>query len=400
MKCMMKLAGCFLAFIILAACGLQCESVELPQTVKEPTATEPHIPEITYTPTEIPTPAITETPSKTATPTQPKSDVCFLSLPITYVNPFEDPPVVVLLDPYNADKLHQISAVGLRAGMVSAVTQNGFFFIDEDLEQMQFLDLDGNVEVLDFLNPDGGPFQGVVLPSPDGERVAHSFVTYDDDGGGHVKILVFNVDGSDEIVVLEKYVESRPARPTPIKWSADSQYLYAMNVIEGVGAYGGLDLNRIEIQTGISETIFPDLDYLSTISVSLDERYAARILRGETLKLVIKALETGDEMTLLLPSEYYQAGEMVWAPDSSAVLISVWGHEGDVDTFSVLYVDLVEQEVNVLFPDEGRFLRPVAWQVMDVIWLNDNEGNLWRMEADNLQMTLIAQEAWIIPRSR
>lgn len=386
--------------IILVACELPDESVELPPIMQEPTATQPHLAVITLTPTEMPIQVYTETPSHTVTPTQPEKEVCFLSIPIAYIEQSEVPPVVVLLDPYNADELHRISAVGLGAGMISAITQNGFFFIDENYENMHHLGLDGNVEVLDFLNPGGGPFQGVVLPSPDGERVAHTIVNYDANDGGHVKIVVYNVDGSDEKIVLEDYVATRPARPTPIKWSADGQYLYTMNVIEGVGAYGGMDLNRIEIQTGISENIFPDVNTISPISVSPDERYAARVLKGETLMLVVKALDTDEEITLLLSPDYYQAGEMVWAPDSRSVLISVWGYERNVEPLSILHVDLTEQAVNVLVPDEGRFLRPVAWQVMDVIWLNDNDGTLYRMESDSLSMQLIAKEALIVPRSQ
>ena len=404
MKRMMRLAGWFLVLTAAAACS-QLGQVGPTPTQQDIATPDVHRPEVTHTQavtstvTAIPTPLFTATPTETdliIMPTKSPDD----PLPIAYVDHTADPPAVVLLDPFDGIELQRISAIGLGSGIIGAATLNGFFFIDEDFEHIHRLLLDGSVEVLDFLNPDGGPFQGVVLPSPDGERVAHTVARFDDGGGGHVKLVVFNVDVSGEHILLDEYIATRPVRPTPIKWSADGQHLYYMHVIEGVGGYGGMDLYRIDIQTGISEEIFPNANCLCTTSISPDERYAARVLMDETLRLVIKALESGNEMNLLLPTDYYEAGEMVWAPDSSAVLITVWGFEWVVDAFGILHVDLEEQAVTVLFSDDERFLRPVAWHVMEVIWLNDGEGNLWQMDAESLEMTLTATEAWALSYSQ
>lgn len=403
MKRMIKGLG-WIMVLSMVACSLPGQ-VESTPALHEITTPEPHQAEFTHTPMEMPTAAVTATPTFAVTPTNTTAasllpEISDLLLPIAYVDQSADPPAMVLLDPLNGNEVHRISAVGLSSGSVSTGTQSGFFFIDENLEQVHRLLLDGTVEVLDFLNPDGGPFEGVVLPSPSGERVAHTVVRYDDVGGGDVKLVIFNVDGSGEQILLDEYVPTRPTRPTPIKWSADGQHLYYMHVIENVGGYGGMDLHRIEIFTGISEEIFANADCLCTTSISPDERYAARVLDGQPLTLVIKELETGSETRLALPPDYFYAWEMVWAPDSSELLISVWGYEGNVDIFSILDVSLEDLEVNVLVTDDQRFLQPVAWHVMETIWLNDDEGNLWHMDADSREMTITANDAWVISYSR
>ncbi|MBW6466397.1 MAG: hypothetical protein K0B06_07845 [Brevefilum sp.] len=341
----------------------------------------------------------TDTPMVVETIPDPYDGAGF-SLPVIYNDLTTDPPSVVFLEPLHGNEVHRITVPTMVAGVAGAATSGGIFFRGEDYEHIYHLLLDGSIEQLDFLNPDGGPFQGVVLPSSDGKRIAHGFVRTDNSGGGWVQLRVFNTDGSDEQIVLDEYVSARPTRITPIKWSVDGQFLYVMNVIENVGGYGGMDLSRVEIATGNYEEIFANADCLCLTSISPNERYAARVLVGEPLTLVVKDLLMETEASVVLPPDYDEAWDLVWSPDESEMLISVWGFEWVTNKFAVLGVDINDMTVRTLVSDDTQILQPKAWHVKETIWLNDGEGNLWRMDADSLEMVMVASKAPVYSHSR
>lgn len=356
-------------------------------------------PGVTVGPIVTATLSITDTPMVVETIPDPYDGVDF-SLPVIYNDFTTDPPSVVFLEPLHGNEVHWITAPTMVVGVAGAVTSGGIFFRGEEYEHIYRLLLDGSIERLDFLNPDGGPFQGVVLPSPDGKRIAHGFVRTDDGGGGWVQLRVFNIDGSDEQIVLDEYVSARPTRITPIKWSSDGQFLYVMNVIENVAGYGGMDLNRVEIATGYHEEIFANADCLCLTSISPNERYAARVLVGEPLTLVVKNMLIETEASVILPPDYDEAWDLVWSPDESEIIISVWGFEWATDKFAVLRVDTNDLTVSTLVSDDTQILQPIAWHVKETIWLSDGEGNLWRMDADSLEMVMVASKAAVFSHSR
>ncbi len=70
------------------------------------------------------------------------------------------------------------------------------------------------------------------------------------------------------------------------------------------------------------------------------------------------------------------------------------------DTFAVLHIDMVDLQVNTLIAEDEEILRPIAWEVMETIWLNVGEGNLWWMDAESKALTLVVSEARAISYSR
>ncbi len=320
-------------------------------------------------------------------------------LPIVYGDRTVVPNQVVLLNPLDGTPISRLDAPELGWGGNGGVAENSLFYIDADYETAYRLTFSGVRQELLFLNPDGGYFEGVLLPSPDGLRMAVGSVLSFDASGAHVRLSVINIDGTGEKILIDEILPERPTRPTPIKWSEDGQSLFYMNVIEGVEGFGGTDLLRVDIDSGIREKIFADLNCLCSTSVSPDDSMAVRFMQHGTPVMVLKDLATGEEQFVSFPGKYLQAWDIVWAQDSRALIVTLGLGNWEADAYSVIKVDLDSLEQTFLITDDPRLLRAVVWPIMETIWLNDTDGNLWRMDSSTLNLTLTASEAWIIPSS-
>jgi hypothetical protein len=356
---------------------------------------EPHSLESTPTSTKPPVEMPAETTPVSEVTPQPAP-----ALPVVYGNRTVDPAEVVLIDPGDGTELQRISAPGLGYGGFGGASRSSVVYVEEDFQKVYHLLFDGTLQELDFLNPEGEVLDGVFLPSPDGLRIAHGAVLSFDPSGDHVQLVVVNIDGSGEQILVDEHQTDRLTRPTPIKWSTDGDHLYFMNVFVGVGGYGGTDLHRVEIATGSSEILLADQNCLCSTSVSPDEARAVRAVKDDHLSLVIKNLDTGVEERLDFPTTYTETWEMVWAPDSSALLVTLGLGDWEADQYSLAKVDMESLEISFLFTEDDRLMRPMAWHVMETIWLNDRDGNLWRMDAASQALTLVATDAWVIPYSQ
>ncbi len=153
----------------------------------------------------------------------------------------------------------------------------------------------------------------MILPSPDGSKIAQGAVLSFDSSGSQVQLKVVDVDGSDEQILVDLTLD-RPLRPTPIKWSEDGETLYYMNVMEGIEGYGGQDLFKVYLDTSIQEQTFPETSPLVSTSVSPNETYAARAVPGDPTGILIRDLVNLTNQTVTLPEKYKQVWQMVWAP--------------------------------------------------------------------------------------
>jgi hypothetical protein len=376
------LAGLSLIFALMA-CGLPSQGAETPPPEETPL---PHTTDVI--PTETETELETEIAATGEAPNPP--------LPIVYAVSDQ----LVVLDPSDGTELMRLSAPGLSLGGDTRVAGNGVFYLNADYTNAYRVSYDDVLQELLFLNADGGYFEGVILPSPDGTRIAQGAVLTFDASGGRVQLKVVNIDGTGEAILLDQTLD-QPLRPTPLKWSADGETLYYMNVIEGIEGYGGLDLYKVAVDTNTSEQIFPEAGGLVSTSVSPNETYAARAVAGEPMAIVIRDLASGTNQTVTLPDKYRQAWQMVWAPDESALLVTLGlGMFMEGDAYSVIKIDLATLDVTYLVTDDMNLLRAVAWQVPETIWFNDTDGTLWRMDAETLTLTMVAADAWVFPISR
>lgn len=376
------LAGLCLILALLA-CSLPTQATETP-TIEETS--------VAHATETIPTETETEEVAETAAVTEPVE----LPLPMVYGTGEE----LVVLDPVTGAEINRLSAPAFGIGGKGGVSGNGIFYIDYSYLNAYRVGFDNVLQELLFLNPDGGYFEGLIYPSPDGLQVAQGAVMSFDASGSHVQLKVVNVDGMDERVLLDATLTEQPLRPTAVKWSQDGAYLYYMNVIEGIEGYGGLDLIKVNVNTAVSETIFPTADNLMSTSVSPNEVYAARAVSGDSLGIVIRDLAAGTNQKVTLPEKYRQAWQMVWAPDDSAVLVTVGLGMWESDSYSVIRIDPATLEMTFLVMDNPDLLSAVAWQALETIWLIDRDSTLWKMDSADLTLTMVAENAQIMDISR
>lgn len=374
--------------LILAA--LACN---LPwQNMPEPTE-ETVVPHSTEMETETKAPTVDET-EETPTITPAVSD---LPLPIVYYAA----PDLVALDPLDGTELMRLPASNFGFAGDGGVTGNGVFYVNSDYDQAYRVGFDGVQQELAFLNPGGDSFAGVILPSPDGTQIAQGAVLSFTAEGGDNQLKTVNTDGTDERILVAETDLDQPLRPTPIKWAADGSALYYMNVIEGIEGFGGLDLLKVDLATGSVETIFPDSGSLTSTSVSPGETYAARAASGDPLSIVIRDLAAGVDQTVTLPAIFKQAWQMVWAPDDSALLVTLGLGNWEADEYSVARIDTKTLDLEFLISDDPTLPRAVAWQTPETIWFNDRDGALWMMDAVTVATTtVVSADARVISISR
>ncbi len=389
----MKKQWLYFLFVLLSA-AIACNVPVQIETVEPPPAVTPTEP---LQPSETPLSPLTPTSDlPVVVPEETEED----PYPVVYGDRSTTPPQIVLLNPLNGALLHRVDAPNLGFGFNRGVYRDGVFYVDADYSNAYRLSFSGVLQELSFLNPDGGYFEGVILPSPDGLRMAVGSILSYDASGTRVQLKVINADGTGEHILVDEVLSERPTRPTPIRWSGDGRSIYYMNVIDGVEGFGGTDLYQVDIESGTRTMIFDDLNCLCSTSVSPDETRAVRVMRHGTPVMVIKNLQTGAEDYVSFPAKYLSSWDIVWAPDSSAMAITLGLGNREADLYSVVHVAMNDLSQRFLTTDDPRLLRAVDWPVMATLWLNDTDGNLWHMDPESLELTLTASDARLIRPSR
>lgn len=381
--------------LVSLACGTATPTINVPV---EPTLeTEPPVEVVTETsaPTEE-IPAPTEELTATETPPEPLR-------PVLYYQRSSDPSLITVVDATSGAVIRTFSAPSVGWLPDGAAGGESIFYISSSGTSLFRVGFDGTVQDLGFTHPDPGFFDAAILPSPDGQKIAWGSVLTMDTTGTDVILKVANIDGSNVVTLLDGHMaESR--RPSPIKFSDDGQYLYYTNMPYGIGGYilfyGGPDLIRINLTTLVAETILPSNNCLCAMEFSPDESKVARINRTTAgLSLVVYEISSGSETTFPFPSQYTQAGGILWSPDGGSIMLTLALGNPDAEAFSVVKIDLVTSMVSYFLSDDPRCIRTREWVAPDVVWMSDNDYNVYRMDATTGALTWHATDGYVISNS-
>jgi len=300
--------------------------------------------------------------------------------------------------------MHTFNAPGIGWVQEFGAGGDAIFYVNEGMTSLFRVAFDGSLMDLAFAHPGGGLFDAVILPSPDGQKIAWGSAMNMDATGVDVIMKIANIDGTGIQTLIDTHLaESR--RPSPFKWSNDGNYLYYSNIPYGIGGYilfyGGPDLIRINLATLAEETILPDGQCLCAMALSPDESKVARITRdaGSAVLTVHDIMNNTDE-TFSFPAKYTQAGGIVWAPDGNSLMLTLAIGDMDNEAFSVVKVDLVTLTTSYFLTDDVRCIRTREWSAADVVWLSDIDYNVYRMDANTGALTLHAPGGWIITNSK
>jgi Tol biopolymer transport system component len=401
----MKSRGLFLAFIALAVASLACNLSLGTNTSPTPTPAQPVVEPVGPTPTlAAPTqmPPTVAAPADTLAPTQP--------LPPTPAATVQAPVVasaivlaMVGTQPAPTTDLRVVDAVtgltqatfqasGLSLGPYPLVAGKSIFFTDADSMGVHRVGFDGQAQDLTYITtPDQKVFEGTFLPSPDGTRIVWSNVLSEDASGTHVQLIVANVDGSEQKTLIDE-TRPQPSRPEPVRWSNDGKSVFYTNMPYGIGGYilfyGGPDLDRVDLTSGQSTQIVASGCLCATV-VSPDETKVAYLQKPEAdqMNVFVRGLSGGTPLKASLPANHFQAGAIVWSPDSQSFLVTSALGVPEHEAFTVLLFHAADMSSKVLIPDDPRSLQPVIWPAPGVVWLNDNQNNAWRMDPSTGTLT-------------
>ncbi|MEK7275813.1 MAG: hypothetical protein AAB427_00550, partial [Chloroflexota bacterium] len=318
-----------------------------------------------------------------------------------------DPAVLTVVDPATGNSLTTFTAPGLTQSSEQWAAGNYLFYLDSSSQMARRAAFDGTTLDLPFVNPGGNFFEGQILPSPDGERIAWGTTAFEPDPAGdtHIKVTVANVDGSGEQILLDRRLADS-VLPQPAQWSSDGRYLYFTDEPYGIGGYilfwGGPDLQQVDLATGTIIEILPDQGCLCALSLSPDGTLLAVITGIGPLELVLRDLATGTERKTVLEDGHLQAGNIVWSPDGKALMFTMAISDPEKEAYSIVRVDAGTLAQTVLIHDDPRLLETIVWADAKTVWLNSTLmlGGAWRMDADTGETTLVAEGEVVIEVAR
>jgi hypothetical protein len=232
--------------------------------------------------------------------------------------------------------------------------------------------------------------QTSTVSSPDGAWVAQTLVAYPNEGSGDYfgGLTVTSADGAQTWEALAEWLPTGLGAPMPavLQWSADGGALYFTHVVQpdGCGFYShnGTDLFRLDLSTGEVTQLMPDSGIY--LALSPDELQVAYLAYGDR-GLVVRQLGTGAEQTYPLADLGGQAGYIVWAPDASAVALTIYSEDvacgdGTGATTTVIQVHLSDGARSVLLPPDNRLLTTNAWPDQNHVRLTGPDGPAYLLE--------------------
>jgi hypothetical protein len=230
--------------------------------------------------------------------------------------------------------------------------------------------------------------------SLDGTWVAEGVVAYpqqssDDAYLYYTRLSVFSADGATSWTLVDAW---QPwglgyTVPRPFQWSADQPFFYYTNapVPDGCALFvNGSDLHRVDLRDGSVTTVLAPSGLW--LALSPDEQRIAYRGYGER-DLVIRDVDSGAETEIPLDlATPYALGHIVWAPDGSAVVVTVAHNPcaaGWAEATSLLRVDLPSKTVTTLLAaDERRFVS-AAWPTGAWVLLRDDADQAWWLDVEN-----------------
>jgi dipeptidyl aminopeptidase/acylaminoacyl peptidase len=318
-----------------------------------------------------------------------------------------DPATLTVIDPATGNAQTTFTAPGLTQSSEQWAAGNYLFYLDSSSQMARRAAFDGTTLDLPFVNPGGNFFEGQILPSPDGERIAWGTTAFEPDPAGdtHIQVTVANVDGTGEQILLDKRLAAS-ILPQPVQWSRDGRYLYFTDEPYGIGGYilfwGGPDLQQVDLATGTITEVLPDQGCLCAMSLSPDGTLLAVITGVGPLELVLRDLATGTERKTVLEDGHWQAGNIVWSPDGKALMYTMAIGDPEKEAYSIVRVDAGTLAQTVLIHDDTRLLETVVWADAKTVWLNITlkVGGAWRMDADTGDTALVAEGQVVIEVAR
>ena len=178
------------------------------------------------------------------------------------------------------------------------------------------------------------------------------------------------------------------------RWSQDGRYLYYTNVgsADGCGLFfTGSDLYRLDVNDGTVQTILAD-GLTGNFALAPDETTVAYIsFNGQEVRTILRDVASGNERSILVPqTNNAQAGNFLWSPDGSQLLLTV-AHElcSANWTHSLVRVDAVAGTAVTLIENDPHQFTILEWADNSgaTVRLTDKDGSTWLLDVNSGNLT-------------
>ena len=233
------------------------------------------------------------------------------------------------------------------------------------------------------ISPNGQWLVVTVRVSPTGNDPSPGMMT---------QLKVMQVAGTLEWVLMDRWMPYRSGFEgwNAFYWTEDGRYLYFADWWAPDGCAIFLDNSdwlRVELTTGKVD----EIALSSTSFVVSPDRMTAAYVSNTSYPGAIGILDlrSRTERRLPLGDDELRSGNIVWAPDGSALAFVVIHNacQPGEETHSIERVDVSTLTRTTLVPDDQRRLFISEWNNINQIAVNDADGGRWLVDAQTGDMT-------------
>jgi hypothetical protein len=216
----------------------------------------------------------------------------------------------------------------------------------------------------------------VALPAAEGVSTGENYYT---------RLVIRSTDGLTEWVVVDEWSHFGLGYTVPgvLRWSDDGLSVTVVDraIPDGCYLFEYLaNLRRVDLADGRVEALAPGLE--GALALSPDGALVAALQR----ELVLRDLANGEEVRVPLDvaAESWQAGSLIWAPDSSAVAYTLAIHPcgiGGEQVHSIVRAESGSGAQTILADQEPRRFVTVEWPAVERLIVVDGDGTRWWMDA-------------------
>ena len=220
------------------------------------------------------------------------------------------------------------------------------------------------LESVFYVTPDGGTHQIPPPPgtmadfkiAPDASAIAWGMFDSDDNG---VTARVVLTDGEGEearVLTEQRYTQDEGARNLiPFAWSPDLSTVYVAQRYWGIGGYILFDIlpqpMTLDVATGAMQSL--DATDCSLVALSPDGNTLAYLVEADDHQdLILRDLRTGNEQRIAGTPGHFQAGDLLFSPDSRTLAYAEALGNPENEAFSLRRVEVQSGAVETLVTDE------------------------------------------------
>ncbi len=165
-------------------------------------------------------------------------------------------------------------------------------------------------------------------------------------------------------------------------WYKEGRYVFVdVDFSIDRGTNFSFGLYRIDAETGHVLPYLPLNGHTYNYAFSPDDERYAYATGSDNYLLHVVSMETGENLTSVVPGRYEDVGEMLWSPDNKKLAIVThgirWYDRPDVG-WSLVLLDTETGKLTTLIPNEGYRLTPTKWLADDQLllsgWSKDGQG--------------------------